>query len=259
LIGLVAGILGDRIVPEHWPTMLTAVLTIGGLGLVVVGLALTFVPGAPRIAARSVGSPVAGRWLAVNSPASRVPSHGTHAHGQTFAIDLAYEPAEGSRPEFGKGPAFRPPEDFPAFGQPVRAPADGRVVAVRNTARDHRSRSTWLAFGYLMLEGMVRELVGSRLLLGNVIVLDIGQGAYAALAHLRRGSVSVRPGDLISRGDPVARCGNSGNSTEPHLHFQLMDHPSAYLAAGLPFTFSDVPDGLPGNGQAMTADQPPGS
>jgi hypothetical protein len=58
---------------------------------------------------------VTGRWLSVNSPADKVPSHGLRAYGQTYAIDLVHEPKEGSRPAFGTGPAFRPPEDFPAF------------------------------------------------------------------------------------------------------------------------------------------------
>jgi murein DD-endopeptidase MepM/ murein hydrolase activator NlpD len=75
-----------------------------------------------------LGVPVAGRWQALNSPADKVPSHGRHAYGQTYAVDLAHEPVDGSRPEFGAGPSFRPPADYPAFGQPVLAPADGVVV-----------------------------------------------------------------------------------------------------------------------------------
>src|SRR5918995_76764 len=67
---------------------------------------------------------------------------------------------------------------------------------------------------------------------------------YAALAHLRRGSPRVRPGDWVAAGQQLAACGNSGNSTEPHLHFQLMDHPSVLLAAGLPLRFGQA--GLPG-------------
>jgi hypothetical protein len=233
-----------------------AVLMAGGILLWVVGVGLSFVPVTPRVAARAVCSPVAGRWVAINSPSSRVPSHGTHALGQTFAVDLVYEPRPGGRPQFGTGPGFRPPEAFPGFGQPVRAPADGRVVAVRDTARDHRSRSTWPALGYLMVEGVIRELGGSRHLMGNMIVLDLGDHTYAALAHLQHGSVTVRPGQRVRRGDPIARCGNSGNSSEPHVHVQLMDHPKALFAAGLPVTFADVPDGIPATNQSMTVPGP---
>ena len=56
------------------------------------------IPGAPTVATRAVASPVTGRWLAVNSPATRVPSHSLHSLGQTFAIDLVYEPKQGARP-----------------------------------------------------------------------------------------------------------------------------------------------------------------
>jgi murein DD-endopeptidase MepM/ murein hydrolase activator NlpD len=112
---------------------------------------------------------------------------------------------------------------------------------------------------YLVLEGMVRELLGPGRILGNHVVLDLGGGVYAALAHLRRGSVLVRPGDRVAAGQPLAACGNSGNSTEPHLHFQLQDHPSVLLAAGLPLRFARYQvagadqAGVPHNLQPFTA------
>jgi murein DD-endopeptidase MepM/ murein hydrolase activator NlpD len=119
----------------------------------------------------------------------------------------------------------------------VYAPAAGRVVSVHDGARDHLSRSSWLAYSYMIIEGMFRELAGSRFLLGNHLVVDIGEGCFAALAHLKRGSITVRSGEDIASGQPVAQVGNSGNSTEPHLHFQLMDGPHPATAAGLPFAF----------------------
>ena len=85
-----------------------------GLVLLAAGMALYFRVGTARRPPVEVDAPVTGRWLAVNSPADKVPSHGLHAYAQTYAIDLVHEPTEGSRPEFGAGPAFRPPEDFPA-------------------------------------------------------------------------------------------------------------------------------------------------
>lgn len=266
-LGLVVGVVGALALPEsRFPDTFTSILCLGGVALLVLGAALTFAPVAPRIAARSVAPPVAGRWCALNSPASRAPSHGTHGYGQTFAIDLVYEPEDGARPTFGEGQAFRPPEDFPGFGQKVLAPADGRVIAVRDGARDHRSRSTWPAIASMMVEGLVREVAGSRYLLGNHVVLDLGDGSYATLAHLQRGSTAVLPGQQVGRGEVVGRCGNSGNSSEPHLHFQLMDHPWFFIAAGLPFVFTGVSidgsapgEGMPGNGQVMVVKPGPGS
>ena len=190
----------------------------------------------PRIPARAVGLPVRGRWRAINSPADRVPSHRTHAFGQTFAIDLVYWPEDGARPR-GRARAFHPPQDFPGFGEEIVAPAAGRVVAVRDGARDHRSRSESVGF-----VGLVRSIGGARFLLGNHVVLDLGGGVYASLCHLKRRSATVKPGQQVAEGQVLARCGNSGNSTEPHLHFQLMDHPRELLAAGLPLAFTGLSD-----------------
>jgi Peptidase family M23 len=185
-----------------------------------------------------VEMPVAGRWLAYNSPGDRVPSHHLHAYGQTYAIDLVHDPAERPRPGLAWWPLARRPQDFPGFGRPVLAPAAGTVVRAHDRERDHWSRTSVPGLLYLALEGTVRELLGPGRILGNHVVLDLGGGVYAALAHLRRGSVRVRPGDRVVAGQPLAECGNSGNSSEPHLHFQLMDHPSVLLAAGLPLRFA---------------------
>ena len=61
----------------------------------------------------------------MNNPANRVPSHGVHAYGQTYAVDLVHDPLEHPRPAFGSGPGFRSPVEFPAFGQPVLPPLTG--------------------------------------------------------------------------------------------------------------------------------------
>ena len=68
-------------------------------------------------------------------------------------------------------------------------------------------------------------------------MLDLGHDVYAVFAHLSKGSLTVTRGQRVKAGDHIASCGNSGNSTQPHLHFQLMDHKRVLLAAGLPFRF----------------------
>jgi murein DD-endopeptidase MepM/ murein hydrolase activator NlpD len=88
-------------------------------------------------------------------------------------------------------------------------------------------------------EGKLRQLLGgARLLAGNTIVLDLGSGVFASFSHLKRGSARVEPGQHVRRGDLLGLCGNSGNSSEPHLHFQLMDSADAVRARGIPCAFS---------------------
>jgi murein DD-endopeptidase MepM/ murein hydrolase activator NlpD len=218
-----------------------------------------------------VAPPVLGRWTALNSPADKVPSHGTHGYGQTYAIDVVAEPepsrisadraagraadrAEVLRPAFTWfWPLVRRPDAFPAHGAPLLAVADGTVVRACDTQRDHLSRTSLPMLAYLMLiEGMARALVGPTRVTGNHVILDLGDDTYAMYCHLRRGSLKVRPGDRVRVGQTLAACGNSGNSTEPHVHFQLMDSPDLDAARGVPFRWRGV--GLPANGETFTVE-----
>ncbi|WP_435975649.1 M23 family metallopeptidase [Streptomyces sp. Qhu_M48] len=177
--------------------------------------------------------PVSGRWMARNGPATKVPSH-THNLAQTYAIDLARRPAPDP---VWLWPVARRPESYPSFGEPLFAPSDARVVSVSDTQRDHLTRSSLGGLFYVLAEAFVRSLGSPRHLLGNHVVLDLGDGVYAVFAHLRRRSAAVAAGDLVTRGQKLAECGNSGNSSEPHLHFQLMDSPDITSARGLRFTW----------------------
>ncbi|WP_432184671.1 M23 family metallopeptidase [Streptomyces tendae] len=220
--------------------------------------------GAPDAPGRSrepveAAPPVTGRWSALNSPADRTPSHGVHAYGQTFAIDLVAEPEPGARPGFrALWPLARHSRDFPAFGAPLLAVADGTVVRADDGQRDHLSRTSLPALLYLMLvEGSVRELAGARRIVGNHLVLDLGDGVHALYAHVQRGSFTVGEGDRVRAGQVLARCGNTGNSTEPHVHFQLMDGPDPDSARGVPFTWTGI--GVPRNGEIFETPSSAGS
>ncbi|MEU3602448.1 M23 family metallopeptidase [Streptomyces sp. NPDC006798] len=203
-----------------------------------------------------VGVPVTGRWVAHNSPVDKTPSHGTHLYAQTYAIDIVAEPVAGGNPGFSWfWPLVRRSSAYPAYGMPLLATADATVVRARDGQRDHLSRNSLPMVIYLLvLEGFVRSLISPWRVVGNHVVLDLGDGNYALYAHVMRGSLTVAEGDKVTAGQLIGHCGNSGNSTEPHVHFQLMDRPDPESARAVPFRWRGME--LPANGQAFTAPEP---
>ena len=107
------------------------------------------------------------------------------------------------------------------YGAPLYAVADGSVVAAVDGRPD-------IAPGANPLLSAPEDFTG------NEIVLKIAPGQYAVYFHLKRGSVRVRVGQRVRRGDQIGALGNSGNSTAPHLHFGIQDGPSG-LSNSLPF------------------------
>lgn len=195
--------------------------------------------------------PFAGRWLARNSPADRVPSHGTALFASSYAIDFVPVDAAGRTAPFTAGSLLRPepPTRFPGFGRPVLAPADGTVVAVHDAAADHNAVRGLPSIGYALTQRR-RARSGWPALAGNHVMIRTSGGPVVAVCHLQRGSIPVRTGQEIHRGEPVGRCGNSGNSTEPHVHLQAMDRLEVSSAGAVPVTF----DGrLPRAGEIVDA------
>lgn len=238
------------------------VVVFAALAVAAICAALAFL--APRLLAerpvRVVTSPVQGRWVGVNSPTSGVPSHGVRAYGQAYAIDVVADPAETPRPAFG-GSMMRAATEYPAFGMPVFAMVDGEVVRASGWRRDHRARSNAWGIVFMMVEGMFREIGGPGFVIGNHITIRSDDGIYAPVAHLRQGSLTVKVGDRVSAGSVIGECGNSGNTSEPHVHAQLMDRVSFWTAQGVPMSFAGImlgdeierADALPANEQHMTA------
>jgi len=184
--------------------------------------------------------PLRGSSRVQNSPVNRVPSHGTNAFGSSYAIDLVPVDEHGrSAPRTWRGlVAHEPPEIFVGFGRPILAPVTGTVALVHDREPDHEARRSQLALVPYMLGQRRRARLGAPGLAGNHMVIAIGSdGPFVLLAHLQQGSVQVQPGQPVSVGVPVARCGNSGNSTEPHLHLQVSDSTEWTSAQGLPFAF----------------------
>ncbi len=192
--------------------------------------------------------PFTGRWLVQNSPADRVPSHGTRAFATSYAIDFVPVTDSGRSAPFTLGSLVRPepPDRFPGFGRPILAPLDGAVLAVHDDAPDHAAYRGLPSLGYALTQQR-RATMGWTALAGNHVLLE-RDGTVVALCHLRQGSIQVRRGQQVRVGEVIAGCGNSGNSTEPHLHIQAIDRPDIAHAQAVPLTFHGA---LPGNGELV--------
>ncbi|MCW3840306.1 M23 family metallopeptidase [Micromonospora yasonensis] len=218
--------------------------------------------------------PFQGTWIVRNSPARRVPSHGTHAFGASHAIDFVAvrDGRTAAVRDWRTTWSVEPVDRFYAFDQPIVAPAAGRVVSARDGEPDLVARRSPLAGVRYALTQASRARQGARGLAGNHVVLDLADGGpYLVVAHLRRGTVAVRPGEVVAAGQPLGRCGNSGNSTQPHVHLQVMDDVDPFTAAGVPIVFRDyrvrrrggaeelVRNGVPDNGDIVEAVGPASS
>lgn len=114
-------------------------------------------------------------------------------------------------------------ESYYAFGREIVAPRDGTVVQVVNDIADNEPVGT----------------VNEDQPAGNMVVIDHGNGEFSYLAHLKKGSATVKVGDAVTKGETIGLGGNSGNSTEPHLHFQLSDGPDLFAGKALRVRWED--------------------
>lgn len=138
--------------------------------------------------------PLEGTWYVVQG-GGRALNHHARVPEQRGALDLVALGPRGTRTRPGRDLTA-----YAAYGRPVRSPCDGRVISVANTVQDQKP-------------GEIRY----QPLYGNHVFLDTGR-EIVKLAHLRPGSVTVAKGDIVRAGQLLGEVGNTGNSTEPHLH-----------------------------------------
>jgi murein DD-endopeptidase MepM/ murein hydrolase activator NlpD len=176
----------------------------------------------------------------VNTPAKRVPSHGTDYFGQRYAIDFVRADETGRRFHQGSQAkhllARTPVAAFFSWDEPVYSVFEGDVTAVGDGWPDRaRINAFWELIRATLFATGPRG-TDYRPLAGNYVIIE-GEVGFAMYGHLRNGSVGVRPGEGVDAGVHIGRVGNSGNTTLPHLHFQLMDGPDPLTARGLPCAF----------------------
>jgi len=171
-------------------------------------------------------------WLAANGPAAEsghrramIPIYGTYDIAQRFAIDWVKIDTTGHT---FKGDSLKN-SSYYAYGNDALAVADGVVTEVKDSIPENvpglNSRAVPITL----------ETVG-----GNHVIVDLGAGRYAFYAHLQPGSVRVKRGDRVKRGQVIGLVGNSGNSTEPHLHFHISDASSPLGSEGIPYAFETL-------------------
>jgi hypothetical protein len=114
-----------------------------------------------------------------------------------------------------------------SYDEPVLAVSDAKVVSTRDGIAENIPGH----FG----KGKIAVAMSYDTIYGNMIVLDLGHGQYAYYGHLKPGSIRVKEGDRVRRGQVIGRIGNTGSSFEPHLHFEITTSNSAFRGEGLPY------------------------
>jgi hypothetical protein len=181
-------------------------------------------------------------WMAVTTPAARIPSHGVDILGQRYAFDFI-------KVDDRAGVHVHPTSTFVAstiggrtdecyaWGGAVHAPFDAEVVAAVDGMPERRWINPFREAARMIWNGVTFRPDRIPAILGNHVILRAGD-VYAGFAHLVPGSVEVASGDAIASGAILGRVGHTGNSTSPHLHFQLMDSADLMTANGIACAFA---------------------
>lgn len=192
----------------------------------------------------AVESPLKGEWMAINSPGTKVPSHGTDYLAQTYAFDFLQVDWDQRPVKFYKksildyilGKVHL--NDCYCYGKPIYAPISGIVIESCDGYTERDPVKPLNDISVLIKNAIFFDPKKKSLkeVAGNYVIIE-GEEVWASLVHMKNGSVNVNTGDYIESGDLIGNVGHSGNSTAPHLHFQLMDGPDPISANGVPCCF----------------------
>jgi hypothetical protein len=178
-----------------------------------------------------------GVWLAGEGPANDsvhrravTAIDGNIHNAQRFAIDWVRVGPNGDSHHDGTTRN----ENWWGYGEPIHAVADGEVTQVLDGIPENTPR-------------VLPKEVTLDSIVGNYVILRIAPNRYVTYAHLQTGSIAVRLHDHVARGRVIARLGNSGQATAPHLHLQVTDGNSVLQSEGVPFIFSSFTDLGPGS------------
>jgi hypothetical protein len=189
------------LIPRRRVQVASNVLVAIGTVFLAIQLGRIYAPPADPVA---VDPPLAGEWAMLAGGRSALISHHYPTPIVSNAVDFVRLDEEGR----GHDGDPKREKAWYGFGEPVLSPADGTVVSVSDVHPDEPVGNT-----------------GQKPSYGNHILLDIGGGHYAVLAHLQQGSARVSQGERVRLGQQIAGVGDSGDSLVPHLHFHVQDSP----------------------------------
>ena|ERR1035437_8617246 len=166
--------------------------------------------------------PFNGRWFVMQGGDTPNVNQHTSVRAQWFGLDFA-KVGGPSRRELTRTASPSRPEDFYSWGELVLASADGDVAAVIDALPDN-------PLGVRAPDHPA----------GNHVVIAAAPGRFVFLAHFQRGTISVRAGQRVKRGQVLGKCGNSGNSDFPHIHMHVQDTPTLNDGLGQNIIFGNI-------------------
>jgi murein DD-endopeptidase MepM/ murein hydrolase activator NlpD len=193
----------------------------------------------------TIDLPVRGTWITPNTPGKKIPSHGTDKYGETYAFDFVGVDANSRSNKFYNSTVLSylingiPLNKCYGWGSEIFAPFDGEIVKIESGVIERNPVSLKNDIGYMR---RITKLFESgeaeyREVAGNHIIMKKSEKIFALFAHLKENSICVKKGEIVKAGQLIGRVGHSGNSTAPHLHFQLMDNIDPKKSSGIPCSF----------------------
>ena len=168
--------------------------------------------------------PFHGTWTVINGGVTKEFSHSWEINTQRYAYDFIILDDLG-KSSFGDTSVT---SNYYCYGKEILSPADGEVVEVRTDCGDSK------IMGGGKTDPFIKDIRG------NYVVIKHAENEFSCLAHLKPDSITVCVGEHVKRKQQIALCGNSGNTSEPHLHFQIQNGKDFFFSAGLPIHFEQI-------------------